>query len=109
MPAALTPPVPARPVATGEILVVDDNPANVRLLTDLLRVHGFSVRSAADGPACLAAIATKQPDLVLLDVIMPGMDGFTVCRTLRADRRHQMLPVVLVTSCLLYTSPSPRD
>lgn len=98
MPAALTPPVTVRQPVTGEILVVDDNPANVRLLTDLLRVHGFSVRSAADGPACLAAIAAQQPDLVLLDVIMPGMDGFTVCRTLRADPRQQMLPVVLVTS-----------
>ena len=97
-------PIPAptaslRPVGAGvDILVVDDNAANVRLLSDLLIVHGYRVRTAADGDACLAAVAEKIPDLVLLDVIMPGMDGFMVCRTLRRDPRHQMLPIVLVTS-----------
>ncbi len=99
------PPIPAShgsPHLAGasdnDILVVDDNAANVRLLSDLLMVHGYQVRTAHDGEACLAAVATKIPDLVLLDVIMPGMDGFTVCRTLRHDPRHQMLPIVLVTS-----------
>lgn len=87
-----------RPRSGGEILVVDDNAANVRLLTDLLTVHGFAVRAAQDGPGCLAAITERMPDLVLLDVIMPGMDGFAVCRALRADAKYQMLPVVLVTS-----------
>ncbi len=99
------PPIPAQsdaPPSTGargsDILVVDDNAANVRLLSDLLTVHDFHVRTAHDGEACLAEIARKVPDLVLLDVIMPGMDGFAVCRTLRSDARHQMLPIVLVTS-----------
>jgi len=82
----------------GDILVVDDNAANVRLLSDLLTVHGFQVRSARDGDGCLAAVAEKMPDLVLLDVIMPGIDGFGVCRALRSDKRYQMLPIVLVTS-----------
>ena len=97
-------PIPAptaslRPAGAGaDILVVDDNAANVRLLSDLLIVHGYRVRTAVDGDACLAAVAEKIPDLVLLDVIMPGMDGFMVCRTLRRDPRHQMLPIVLVTS-----------
>ena len=84
--------------STGDILIVDDNAANTRLLSDLLVMHGFQVRSAGDGEGCLAAVANKIPDLVLLDVIMPGMDGFTVCRLLRQDPRHQMLPIVLVTS-----------
>jgi class 3 adenylate cyclase len=93
-------PIPAFPNRRrgGDILVVDDNAANVRLLTDLLTVHGHTVRSAHDGPGCLAAIGEKIPDLVLLDVIMPGMDGFAVCRALRGEPRYQMLPVVLVTS-----------
>lgn len=82
----------------GEVLVVDDNAANVRLLSDLLTVHGYQVRIARDGDGCLAAVSEKMPDLVLLDVIMPGIDGFAVCRSLRADPRYQMLPIVLVTS-----------
>ncbi|MBL0124887.1 MAG: response regulator [Betaproteobacteria bacterium] len=106
MAASLTPPTPptsgtaqaGRARATGEILVVDDNAANVRLLSDLLAFHGYQVRTAHDGEGCLAAVAEKIPDLILLDVIMPGMDGFSVCRCLRGDPRHQMLPIVLVTS-----------
>ena len=85
-------------VRPGTILVVDDNEANRRLLSDLLTVHGYSLRTAHDGPACLAAVAEAPPDLILLDVIMPGMDGFAVCRTLRQDPRHHMLPIVMVTS-----------
>ena len=91
----------ARPAAapgTGTILVVDDNEANRRLLVDLLTVHGYAVRSAHDGASCLASVAEFSPDLILLDVIMPGMDGFTVCRTLREDARNSMLPIVMVTS-----------
>ena len=85
----------ARP---GDILVVDDNEANRRLLIDLLTVHGYALRSAHDGASCLASVAESLPDLILLDVVMPGMDGFTVCRTLREDPRHHMLPIVMVTS-----------
>lgn len=83
---------------TGSVIVVDDNEANRRLLGDLLSVHGYLVRTAHDGASCLAAVAESPPDLILLDVIMPGMDGFTVCRTLREDPRHRMLPIVMVTA-----------
>lgn len=86
------------PGRSGTVLVVDDQAANVRLLADLLSVHGYSVRIAVDGDACLASVAEAVPDLVLLDVILPGMDGFEVCRRLRADSRHHMLPIVMVTS-----------
>ena len=82
----------------GTILVVDDNEANRRLLVDLLTVHGYALRSAHDGASCLAAVAEAPPDLILLDVIMPGMDGFAVCRTLREDQLYRMLPIVMVTS-----------
>ena len=80
------------------ILVVDDHEANRRLLADLLSVHGYAVRTACDGASCLASIAESPPDLILLDVIMPGMDGFAVCRTLREDSKHGMLPIVMVTA-----------
>ena len=83
---------------TGNILVVDDNEANRRLLVDLLTVHGYELSSAHDGTSCLAAAAVSSPGLILLDVIMPGMDGFVVCRALREDPRHRMLPIVMVTS-----------
>ena len=83
---------------TSTVLVVDDSEANRRLLSDLLSVHGYTVRTACDGASCLAAIAESPVDLILLDVIMPGMDGFTVCRTLRKDVRHRMLPIVMVTA-----------
>ena len=90
--------IPASALGTGSILVVDDNEANRRLLIDLLTVHGYAVRSAHDGPSCIAAVADDPPDLILLDVIMPGMDGFAVCRTLRENPRHHMLSIVMVTS-----------
>jgi class 3 adenylate cyclase/CheY-like chemotaxis protein len=83
---------------TGTVLVVDDHETNVRLLADLLEMHGFAVRRAHDGPACLASVAEHFPDLVLLDVIMPGIDGFEVCRRLRAQYGDRMLPIVLVTT-----------
>ena len=90
--------IPASARGTGSVLVVDDNEANRRLLIDLLTVHGYAVRSAHDGPSCIAAVADDPPDLILLDVIMPGMDGFAVCRTLRENPRHHMLSIVMVTS-----------
>ncbi len=89
---------PASAPGKSSILVVDDSEANRRLLVDLLTVHGYALRSAHDGASCLASVAETPPDLILLDVIMPGMDGFAVCRTLREDARHRMLPIVMVTS-----------
>ena len=89
---------PASAPGKSSILVVDDSEANRRLLVDLLTVHGYALRSAHDGASCLASVAETPPDLILLDVIMPGMDGFAVCRTLREDARYRMLPIVIVTS-----------
>jgi len=83
---------------TATILVVDDVEKNVRLLADVLAAKGYAVRTAASGDAALASIAEQCPDLVLLDVMMPGLSGYDVCRTLRADERHAMLPIVLVTA-----------
>jgi adenylate cyclase len=81
-----------------KILVVDDTPQNVRLLVAVLTSHGYTVTSAASGPEALEKVKSDQPDLVLLDVQMPGMNGYEVCRRLRADPSTAFLPVVMVTS-----------
>ena len=84
--------------ALGKVLVVDDTPTNVKLLADLLAIRGYAVTTATNGEEALARVATDTPDLVLLDVMMPGLSGYDVCRRLRADSATALLPVVLVTS-----------
>src|SRR3989442_4377255 len=82
----------------AKILVVDDTVHNVRMLVDLLTAKGYSTVTAASGPEALAKVEAERPDLVLLDVMMPGMDGYEVCRRIRANPEHGMLPVVMVTA-----------
>jgi class 3 adenylate cyclase len=82
----------------AKILVVDDTPHNIRLLEAILIPRGYNVVSATSGAAALEAVAREQPDIVLLDILMPGMDGHEVCRRLRADPATQLLPVVMVTA-----------
>lgn len=82
----------------AHVLVVDDVPKNVRLLADVLGAHGYRTSTAASGEEALACLAAERPDLVLLDVMMPGMDGYQVCRAIRADPACAVLPVVLVTA-----------
>ena len=84
--------------AAADILVVHDTPANVRLLKTILEARGYEVRSASSGAEALAAVAERRPDLVLLDVVMPGMDGLEACRRLRADPATAALPVLMVTA-----------
>ena len=83
---------------THKVLVVDDTPANVKLLADLLKVKGYEVATAANGDEGLSKVASERPDIVLLDIMMPGKSGYDVCRTLRANPETTLLPVVLVTS-----------
>src|ERR1700677_1367070 len=83
---------------TGRILVVDDIEANVRLLQAKLSAEYYDVLTASDGVTALAIAAEERPDLVLLDVMMPGMDGFEVCRRLKEDPATRHIPVVLVTA-----------
>ena len=84
----------------ARILVVDDVPANVRLLEAVLGSRGYDVITAEDGLSALAAVAAEQPDLILLDVMMPGLDGYAVCRRLREREDTAVLPVIMVTSSL---------
>jgi class 3 adenylate cyclase/CheY-like chemotaxis protein len=81
-----------------KILVVDDTARNVKLLADLLSVKGYSIATAASGREALALLNTAPPDLVLLDVVMPEMSGYEVCRKIRENAATQMLPVVMVTA-----------
>lgn len=83
---------------SARILVVDDIEANVRLLEAKLSAEYYEVLTAHDGPTALALAAAEKPDIVLLDVMMPGMDGFEVCRRLKNDAETRHVPVVLVTA-----------
>ena len=83
---------------TARILVVDDVAANVRLLEAKLTLEYYDVLSCHDGATALVLAAAEKPDIILLDVMMPGMDGFEVCRRLKADPETRYIPVVLVTA-----------
>jgi len=80
------------------ILVVDDQPRNIELLEAYLVPQGYEIVTAADGEEALERISGNPIDLILLDVMMPGMDGFEVIRRVRQDTAHQLLPIILVTS-----------
>jgi len=82
----------------ARILVVDDVPENVRLLEAVLDAHGYDTVSATDGRAALELANAADPDLVLLDVMMPELDGYTVCRTLRGHEDTAVLPVIMLTA-----------
>jgi len=89
----------ANPAASGaRILVVDDQEDNVRLLADLLSCHDYRVETASGGQEALDSVDRSAPDLILLDVAMPGLSGLQVLRRLRADARFALLPIVLVTA-----------
>jgi DNA-binding response OmpR family regulator len=83
---------------SAKLLVVDDTPLNRKLLGDLLAVKGYVVTTASGGEEALARLASDAPDLVLLDVMMPGLSGYDVCRRLRENPQTALLPVVMVTS-----------
>jgi len=85
-------------VDPGSVLVVDDQPENVALLADLLGHHGYRVATAHDVPTAERELERVGPDVVLLDIRLPGMNGIEWCRRLKADPRWAMLPVVLVTA-----------
>ena len=84
--------------ATPKILVVDDDELNIKILRIQLEAQGYGVLSATSGSKALELMASDPPDLVLLDIQMPRMDGFEVCRRIRADDSTQFVPVVMVTA-----------
>jgi signal transduction histidine kinase len=82
----------------GNILVVDDTKANLRLLTEMLTEEGFTVRPAPSGAIALKAVSTYLPELILLDINMPGMNGFEVCEKLKADEQSKDIPVIFISA-----------
>ncbi len=85
------------PAPGDRLLVVEDQPRCAELLVEVLRSQGFAVEVATDGESALAAIARQPPDLVLLDVGLPGMDGIEVCRRIKRNAQTRCTPVVLLT------------
>ena len=83
---------------SAKILVVDDAPLNVKMLADVLTFKGYQVVTAGGGKEGLAKVASDNPDLVLLDVMMPDLDGYSVCKTIRANPETAVLPVIMVTA-----------
>ncbi|NER84538.1 MAG: response regulator [Leptolyngbya sp. SIO1D8] len=82
----------------GNILLVDDQPENLKLLSDLLEEQGYEVRQAMNGGIALQAIALTPPDLILLDIHMPELDGYTVCQTLKTNPKTEDIPVIFVSA-----------
>jgi len=81
-----------------KILVVDDHPSNRMTAVALLSMEGYEVLEAENGIAALESIVSSDPDLILLDVMMPGMDGFEVCRRLKQDEQTRLIPIIFVTA-----------
>jgi CheY-like chemotaxis protein len=80
------------------IRVVDDQPANLKLMEDMLRGQGYGVRSFLRGRMALAAAVDQPPDLILLDISMPEMNGFEVCELLKADKKLASIPVIFLSA-----------
>ena len=85
-------------ILTGTVLVADDDADIVRFVEVNLRLEGFQVLTARDGQEALTKALDLLPDVVLLDVLMPRIDGYTVCERLRADQRGAAIPVILLTA-----------
>ena len=85
-------------MAQGNILLVDDTPANLELLLEILMKQGYKVRCAISGPLAIKAVEAMPPDVILLDVNMPDMDGYTVCQTLKQNPKFKDIPVLFVSA-----------
>lgn len=89
---------PVEQVAGADILIVDDTPDNIRFLSSLLVKKGYKVRKALNGHMALIAARTLTPDLILLDINMPEMDGYEVCRRLKQDEAIASIPVIFLSA-----------
>jgi phosphoserine phosphatase RsbU/P len=86
------------PAVAENILLVDDSPANLRLLSQILGEHGYGVRAVTSGPRALASVELTPPDLILLDIRMPEMDGYEVCQQLKANPKAADIPVLFISA-----------
>jgi diguanylate cyclase (GGDEF)-like protein len=83
---------------TESILIVDDQPANLRVLSKMLEVKNYKVKKAPDGETAILAAQSNPPDLILLDILMPDMDGYTVCQKLKSDVKTKDIPVIFISA-----------
>jgi DNA-binding response OmpR family regulator len=81
-----------------ELLVVDDNPENLHLLATVLEKEGYVVRAAKNGKQALTGIKKKAPDLLILDIHMPEMDGFELCKIIKSKQKYKYLPVIFISA-----------
>jgi PleD family two-component response regulator len=88
------PPFPPK----ADILIVDDTPENLRFLSTMLAEQGYEVRKALNGPMALATVQADPPDLILLDIKMPEMNGFEVCEQLKAQEKTGEIPVIFLSA-----------
>jgi signal transduction histidine kinase len=88
----------AMPQSSGDVLIVEDTPASLQLLSDLLTHAGYAARRASDGKLALLSALAEPPELILLDVRMPDMDGYEVCQRLKADPRTHDVPVIFLSA-----------
>ncbi|HEX6559143.1 MAG TPA: diguanylate cyclase [Longimicrobiales bacterium] len=92
-------PVPSsQPESLGRILVVDDNRDNVEIISTRLRFRGYEIAEASDGSAALDAVRENPPDLILLDVMLPDIDGYEISRRIKGDESMPFIPIILVTA-----------
>jgi CheY-like chemotaxis protein len=87
----------------SKFLIVDDNPQNLYMLEILLKTNGYDVEQAANGLEALELARIVPPDIIVSDILMPGMDGFSLCRVWRSDEQLKMIPFVFYTAT--YTDP----
>ena len=80
------------------IMIVDDEPTNIRILVDILKNEGFNTRVARDGKTALSSLELSTPDLILLDINMPEMDGYEVCKRIKQDEQLKKIPVIFISS-----------
>ncbi|HEX3053951.1 MAG TPA: hybrid sensor histidine kinase/response regulator [Aggregatilineaceae bacterium] len=85
-------------IESGRILIVDDTPANLRLLGGILKAHGYEVYEAVNGTTALQMVDTCAPDLIMLDILMPDMDGYEVCERLKATKSTQYIPIMFISA-----------
>src|SRR5690349_2149851 len=86
------------PMRTSTILIVDDQPTNLRILSKALEHADYTVRAANNGEAAIMSATHAPPDLILLDVMMPGLDGFETCRRLKANPITREVPIIFITA-----------
>lgn len=85
-------------VCSKSVLIVDDNPNNLKILGTMLETIGFNVRVAKSGEECLKSISASKPDIILLDIHMPGMDGYSICKIIKSDSDLEDIPVIFISA-----------